>query len=100
MPLEYVSKKISFYCQYHLIDENNKFYESWLKSKEEKHYRKLVKLRHNYIIGLKIFNQFVKICYGNIYKNSHKKLIELLVSQGEDTFIPPDMVLLMSSIEE
>ena len=42
----------------------------------------------------------MKVCYGNAYKNSHKKLIELLVSQGEDYFIPPDMILTMQSIEE
>lgn len=100
MPLEYVSKKISFYCQYHLIDDNTKFYESLMKSSQPDHAQKLVRLRLNYILGLKIFNQFVKICYGNVYKNSHKKLIELLVSQGEDYFIPPDMILTMQSIDE
>lgn len=31
MPLEYVSKKISFYCLYHIIDQDKKFKDSWDK---------------------------------------------------------------------
>ena len=71
MPLEYVSKKISFYCQYHIVNENKQFLKYWKTLKEPEILAKNQQKFHTFKLGLRVFNKFVKWCIQNSTSNNN-----------------------------